>query len=256
MRRIALTRSVPPTIISCELTHLARVPIDADRATAQHREYEDCLADLGCTVERLSPTPDLADSVFVEDTAVVLQEVAIITRPGAVSRRAEIESVAEALRRYRTLEFIQPPATLDGGDVLRLGYRLYVGNSARSNSEGISQLREIVSPYGYSVHSVNVTGCLHLKSAVTEVADNTVLLNPAWVDIDFFRSADRIEVHDDEPHAANALRIGAAVIYPANFPRTCSRLEQHGIGVHTIEVAELQKAEAGVTCCSILIDVS
>ncbi len=134
---IALTRSVPPSIDNCELTHLRREPINYGRAAEQHTGYEKGLVVLGCTIQRLPSLPDLPDSVFVEDTAVVLPELAIIARPGAESRRFEVTSVAEALRPHYPLTFIEPPGTLDGGDVLLIGSTIYVGDSTRTNAEGI-----------------------------------------------------------------------------------------------------------------------
>ncbi|HEY0021783.1 MAG TPA: arginine deiminase family protein [Longimicrobium sp.] len=252
---IALTQAVPPSIVHCELTHLEREPIDLARAMEQHRRYEEALVELGCSLQRLPPAPELPDSVFVEDTAVVLPELAIVARPGAESRRAEVASVAEALRPYRRLAFIEAPGTLDGGDVLVLGSRIWVGLSERTNADGIRQLERIVSGFGYELRSVTLTGCLHLKTAVTQIGERTVLLNPAWIDAAMFEGLDRVEVHPDEPFAANALRVGQVLLYPAAFPQTRERLEERGFTVRTIEADELAKAEAGLTCCSVLVPV-
>jgi dimethylargininase len=230
-----------------------RERIDVTLAAEQHRAYEGTLAALGSTVEHLPPAPELPDSVFVEDTAVVLPEIAIITRPGAESRRPETRSVARALHRYRTIREIQAPGTIDGGDVLVLGRNIYVGLSSRTNVEGIEQLGKLTANHGYRVHAVQVSGFLHLKSAVTQVAENMVLLNPEWISMKLFEGFDVIEVHPDEQHAANALMIGEAVVFPAHHPRTLRILQQRGLHVHTIEVGELAKAEAGVTCCSLLL---
>lgn len=251
---LALTRAVPPSISSCELTHLTREPIDFDLAADQHRRYEEALEVLGCTVQRLPTLNELPDSVFVEDTAVVLPDLAIAARPGADSRRAEVDTVASALRRLRPLAYIEPPGTLDGGDVLRLGARLYAGASERTNADGIRQLTELVSPLGYIVSTVAVSGCLHLKTAVTEVADGTLLINPDWIDCRAFQDLQRVEVHPSEPYAGNALRVGDVILHPTTYPRTRERLEQSGITVHAVPADELAKAEAGVTCCSILIE--
>lgn len=250
---IALTRSVPPSIVNCELTHLEREPINPVRAVEQHRRYEEALAALGCTIQRLPPLPDLPDSVFVEDAAVVLPELAVIARPGATSRRAEVASVADALRPHRPLRFIEPPGTLDGGDILQVGLTIHAGESTRTNAEGIRQLAELTSACGYSVRTLKVRGCLHLKSAVTRVSENVVLLNPAWVDSSSFRGMHQIEVHPHEPLAANALWTGDAVIYARTYDKTRKRLEQNGVNVHPVDTDELHKAEGAVTCCSILI---
>lgn len=252
--RYALTRAVPPSLARCELTHQARQPIDAALAATQHEAYERALDALGCTVQRLPEEPDLPDSVFVEDVAVVLDEVAVITRPGAASRRAEVASVAEALRPYRPLLSIEPPGTLEGGDVLRLGQVLYVGLSTRSNAAGIEQLQTHLRPFGYEVRAVPLRGCLHLKSAVTRVGERTLLLNPEWVDPGSFEGYEYVEVDPAEPAAANALLVGGEVVMPSAHPRTRRRLEDRGIVVRPVDVSELAKAEAGVTCCSLIFE--
>jgi dimethylargininase len=253
---IALTRKVSPSLGRCELTHLERQIIDPAVARTQHRAYEDCLAALGCAVRQIAPAPELPDAVFVEDTAVVLDELAVITRPGADSRKPETASVAEALKNFRPLRFIEPPGTLDGGDVLRLGRSLFVGRSNRSNAAAIEQLRSVTAPYGYTVTPVDLSGCLHLKSAVTAVSATTLLVNPAWVNPAVFMWQTTIEVDPSEPFAANALLVGEMVVYPAAFPKTRARLEGQGIRVVTVDVSELAKAEGGVTCCSLLFSAS
>lgn len=250
---LALTRAVPPSIVHCELTHLAREPIDLARAGAQHRAYEEALGALGCTVVRVPAAPDLPDSVFVEDAAVVLDEVAVAARPGAVSRRAEVEAVAGAVAAHRPLARIEPPGTLEGGDVLRIGRRIWVGLSGRTNAEGIRQLTSIAARHGYAVHPVRVTGCLHLKTAVTQVGEGTVLLNPAWIDPAAFDGFTWIGVDPREPFAANALLVGGRVVHAAAHTHTSERLRAHGIDVLPVDASELAKAEAGLTCCSILI---
>jgi len=247
-------REVSPSLGRCELTFLDRVVIDLDRARTQHRALAQALETLGCVIEGLPAEPDLPDSVFVEDTVVVVDEVAVVTRPGAPSRRAETESVARALARYRPLVPIEAPGTLDGGDVLRLGPRVFVGRSTRTNEAGIEGLRAALSGFGYSVTAVPVSGCLHLKSAVTEIAPGTVLLNPEWVDAAAFPGATIIEVDPDEPFAANAQRVGDAVVFPAAFPRTAERLRGLGIPIVTIDLSELARAEGAVTCCSVVFE--
>jgi dimethylargininase len=249
-------REVSPSLGRCELTFLPRELLDLDRARTQHRALEQALAALGCVVERVPAEPDLPDAVFVEDTVVVVDEMAVVTRPGAPSRRAETASVARALARYRPLVSIAEPGTLDGGDVLRLGKRIFVGRSNRSNEAGIEALRAALSGFGYSVTAVPVSGCLHLKSAVTEVGPGTVLLNPEWVDAAVFSGATVLEVDPDEPFAANAQRVGDAVVFPAAFPRTGERLRRAGIRIVAIDLSELAKAEGAVTCCSVVFSTS
>jgi dimethylargininase len=259
---LALTRAVAPAINQCELTHLARQPIDYARAVEEHDAYEAALARAGCRVVRLPELPDHPDSVFVEDAAVVFDEVAVIARPGAETRRGEVASVAEALRPYRRLAFIQPPATLDGGDVLVTPGRIFVGVSGRTNEEGVRQLSVIVSPFGFETTSVPVTGCLHRKSAVT-VARNanaggrpTLVVNPSWVDVGAFGDFDLIAVDPSEPAAANVLGIGDRVICGAEYPRTRAKLDAAAFVTLSVPAGELAKAEGGVTCGSLVFAAS
>ena len=249
---IAITRQISPRFSECELTHLDRQPIDLDLARVQHLEYEVALRELGCEVISLAAEPDLPDSVFVEDVALVFDEVAIITRPGADSRKPEAESIARALAPYRTLFTIEAPGTLDGGDVLHVGKTVYIGLSSRSNRSAVEQTHKFLAPYGYPVKGVEVTGCLHLKSAVTQVSDDTLLINPAWVDRSIFGEMKFIEVDENEPSAANAVWIGNAVIYPSGFPKTQRRLEEAGLRVKIVDATEVAKAEGAVTCCSLI----
>ena len=238
MEHLAFTREVGPSIHRCELTHLAAQPIDLDLARAQHDAYEACLRDLGCTVRRLPPEPEHPDAVFVEDTAVVLDDLAVLARPGAASRRGEVASMAEALAPYRSCGRIEPPGTLDGGDVLVLAREVYVGLSSRTNAEGIAQLRRLLEPHRYRVHTVFVTGCLHLKSAVTQVGPETLLLNPAWVDREAFPGLRSVAIDPGEPFGANALLIGTTVVYPSEHSRTAERLAAAGIEVRPVETSE------------------
>ena len=250
----AITRAVAASLARCELTHLARVPIDAARAAEEHREYEDALRALGCTVRQAPAAHELPDSVFVEDVAVVLPELAIVARPGAESRRGECASIAAILSEYRVLQAIAAPGTLDGGDVLRLGKTLYVGLSSRTNEDGARQLARLAAPFGYTVVCVQTTACLHLKSAATELGPDCVLCNPDWIDTRVLRGVEAVPVHPQEPHAANVLRIGRTIIAAAAHERTVADLRQRGYDVCAIAVAELAKAEAGVTCCSLIVE--
>jgi dimethylargininase len=252
---MALTREISPAIQQCQLTHLARTPIDLERARAQHSAYEWALVDAGCTVRRLDTTEPLPDSVFIEDIAVVLDEIAIITRPGVQARRSETSAIAEWLMNVRPLRYVESPGTLDGGDVLLAGRTLFVGMSDRTNAAAAAQLRSLVSPYGYSMEPVPVSGCLHLKSAVTRVSEDMLLINRAWVSTDTFGGFTLIDVDPAEPYGANAVAVGGRVIYPAAFPRTRKRLEEQRLVVQAIDVDELAKAEGAVTCCSLIFNM-
>lgn len=250
---IALTRAVPIAIDRCELTHLARTPIDYARAVEEHDAYERCLAQLGCRVQRLPAAPDLPDSVFVEDAAVVFDRIAVIARPGAASRRPEVDAVADAVRGYRPVARIEPPGTLDGGDVLATPARVFVGVSGRTNEHGARQLARMLEPLGLTVTPVAVAGCLHLKSAVTMAGPSTLLLNPAWVDPAPFHGFDLLEIDPGEPFAANVLRVGETVVCAAEHPRTRARLDARGLRTVSVPAGELAKAEGGLTCGCLLL---
>jgi dimethylargininase len=251
----ALTRSVTASIARCELTHLAREPIDVERAHAEHRAYQEALSEAGCSIVHLleDDDADMPDSVFVEDIALVLDELAVLTRPGAESRRAETEHVAAALHGYRAItKRIEAPGTLDGGDVLVVGRDVFVGISGRTNAHGIEQLRAVLGRYNYRVRAVPVRGCLHLKSAVTRVGDRLLLINRDWAPAEAFDGFELLDVDPAEPAGANALLVGDRVIYPTAFPRTRERMEGRGVRVLAVEAGELAKAEGGVTCCSLV----
>ncbi len=249
---IALMRGVPPTLARCELTFHEREPIDLDLALAQHAAYGALLRSLGLEVVELPADPALPDCCFVEDVAVVLDEVALLTMPGAPSRRPEIPAVEAALARYRPLERTALPATLEGGDVLRVGRTLFVGRSARTNEGGIARLAAVAEPLGYRVVPVTVTGCLHLKSAVTALDDERLLANPRWLDLSPFQGKGIVPVDPDEPGAANVLRVGGLVIAHPGFPRTLDRIAGLGYAVSPLDVSEFVKAEAALTCKSLL----
>ena len=248
----AITRSISPNMGDCELTHLEREPINIQKAIQQHSEYEMILKKLGCEIITAPAAPELPDSVFVEDCAIVLNELAIITHPGAESRREEVKGIAKVLAPHRKLFYIQSPGIIDGGDVLIIGKNIWVGLSNRSNSDAIEQLQKITSPFEYSVKEVEVTDCLHLKSAVTQVAENTVLLNPNWISVDIFNDYKIIETHPDEPNAANALVINDVVLFPKAYPLTAEILENNGIQIISLDNSEVTKAEGALTCCSII----
>ena len=254
-RIVAIVRDVSDALAACELSFVEREAIDLGRAREQHAVYVAALESAGCEVRAAPALPGMADAVFVEDTVVVVDELAVLTRPGAESRRGEVASMAETLRPLRPLAWIEAPGTIDGGDVLRIGRKVYVGRSARSNDSGLGQLRALLAPHGYSVEGVRTRECLHLKSAVTAVADDTVLVNPGWLVDDPFGEYRRIEVDPGEEHAANALRAGSAVLYPASFPRTAARMQAAGIDLRLLDLSELQKAEGATTCCSVLVTV-
>jgi dimethylargininase len=252
----AITRAVSPSIGNCELTYVVRQPIDFAKAEEQHRAYQQLLEKCGAHLISLPAEPTLPDSMFVEDPAIVLDELAIILPLGTESRRPEAASIAQTLAKLRKLACVELPGQVEGGDILRVGRRLFAGISSRTNPEGIRQLATILTPYGYEVVSVAVTGCLHLKSAVTYIGRNTLLANRAWFDTKPFSGFEWIDIAPEEPHAANALAVGGTVIFPASFPRTRARMKARDFHVTPLDISELQKAESGLTCSSLLFDAA
>lgn len=255
---LAFTRAVSPRIADCALTHLDRRPIDAARAAEQHRAYEQALRDAGFDIVRLPYLADDPDAVFVEDTAILLGEHAVITRPGAVSRADETASTAERLRPYFMIHHLAA-GTLDGGDVLRIGDTLYVGQSSRTDAAGTRALADAAGPLGYRVVPVELGRCLHLKTAVTFAGPDregrpTLLFNPEWVDPAIFHGTEPLGVSEGEPHGANVVRAGDRLIYAAGSPRTAARLRDRGFELVEVDLSELQKAEAGGTCMSLIAD--
>jgi dimethylargininase len=251
---VAITRDVSSRFNECEITHIDRTPIDLEVARKQHKEYIKALSELGCQLVELPEEADLPDSVFVEDTAVILPEVAIITRPGADSRKPEIESIEKAVSPYRKIVHVTEPGTIDGGDVLVLGKNIYIGLSTRSNQTAIEQIQKLLDPYEYKVIGVEMHDCLHLKTAVTGVEENTILINKNWVDLHHFRNFDCIEVDASEPFAANCLPVNGEIIFPTEFPKTSAKLKTRGYKIRPVTVGELAKAEGAVTCCSLIIE--
>jgi dimethylargininase len=250
----AITRAVSPAMVNCELSFISRQPIDLQIASAQHQAYERLLEKLGARVVSLPAEPALPDSMFVEDPAIVLDELAVIFPLGTESRRPEAASLDEAISKFRKLERVTLPGTLEGGDVLRIDRRLFVGLTKRSNAEGIRQLAAILAPHHYEVIAVPVTGCLHLKSAVTFLGRDTLLANRTWFDTAPLSSYNWIDVDPAEPHAANALALADTIIFPQSFPRTRARIESAGFHVSLLDISELQKAESGLTCSSLIFE--
>lgn len=250
---IALTRAVPRSIVNCELTHLDRQPIDWARASAQHEAYEAALRSLGAEVVQLPADERHPDSVFIEDTAVILDACAVITRPGAETRRGETAAVAEALSAHLPLYHIEAPGTLDGGDVLRVDKRLFIGRSTRTNVDGARQLADVASQYGFTCTTVDVRDCLHLKTAVSALPDGKLLMDPRRIDATAFGGAPRLVIDEDELVGANVLVVGDAVLAPAAAPRTRALLARSGYDVRALDGSELAKAEGGLTCSALLL---
>lgn len=249
----AITRSVGRRLPDCALTFVGREPIDVELATAQHAAYVEALRRAGAEVDVLPADDSLPDSVFVEDVAVPFDEAAVLTRPGNPRRRPEVPAIADALGRYRRLMPIVEPATLDGGDVLSLGRRFLVGLSSRTNPDGVSQFASAVRPFGYDAAPIGVRGCLHLKTAVTALDGETLLINRSWIDAAALPAVRIVEVPPGEPFGANALVLNGVVHLSARWERTRRVVEEAGFSVSILDVSEFEKAEGGLTCLSLLL---
>lgn len=247
----AITRAVSSTLNECQLTWKQREPIDVALARRQHRAYEHALESLGVSIVELPALDQFPDAVFVEDPAIILDEIAVITTPGTPSRAAEGAAIADTIAKYRPLHRITPPGTLDGGDVVRIGRDLYVGRSKRSNDAGIVQLRALVAPFGYTVTAVALHNALHLKTACTYAGRDTLLANPEWADVSAFRGVRLLTT--PEAWGASVLELNNVLVMPASFPATRAVLERAGFSTLPVEISELQKAEGGCTCLSLLI---
>jgi dimethylargininase len=251
---LAIVRPPSSALAGCELTYLGRSALDVARSLEQHCGYVAALQQLGVQIEALPAEPALPDATFVEDVAVVFDELAVITRPGVVSRRPEGAAIATVLATHRSLGAIEAPGTLEGGDVLQIGRQIFVGATGRTNQAGREQLARLLEPLGYQVTSVAVGDSLHLKTGCTYLGGDTLLVNPAWIDSSALRSTRAIEVHPDEPFAANTLPIGHVVLMAASCPRTIDRVLAQGFAVQPVPIDELMKAEAGLTCLSLLLN--
>ena len=254
MTLIAVTRPVSSTLARCEVSFIDRQPIDVVLARRQHAAYEEALEQAGARVVRLPAADDHPDATFVEDTALVLDELAVIPIMGATSRRGETVDVERCLSGYRPIARLVPPATLDGGDVMRVERSIVVGLTARTNKAAVEQLRTITRPYGYQVAAIAPKGCLHLKSACTYLGRGIVLVNPEWVDGSCLGGIELLPVAPAEPFGANAVAVGGTLLDAAGYPGTLARLRQRGFEVITVETGELRKAESAMTCMSLVFE--
>lgn len=250
----AIVHQISPQITECEVTFVDRKPINFKQAVVEFENYCHVLEQLGVNVTILSANEKYPDACFVEDTAVVMDEIAVICRPGAESRREETRLIENELSKYRKTVNISSPATIDGGDILRIGKRVFVGESTRTNLAGINQLAKILNHYGYEVIPVTVQGSLHLKTACTAINEETLLLNQEWIDVNPLKGFNLIQTPIKEPFGANTLRIGDTLCLQAGFPQTKDRVEALGEKVELVKIPELAKAEAGLTCLSIIFE--
>jgi dimethylargininase len=256
MALAALVREPSASLAECELSYVQRSSIDLKEARAQHAGYCAALRAAGAEVRVLPALDHLPDAAFVEDTAVVVDEVAVLGALGAESRVLEAEAMAGVLETYRPVRRLdRPGATLEGGDVLRIGRTVYVGRSGRTNAAGIEALRAVLESFGYRLRVVPVEGCLHLKTGCSSAGQGVVVLNPSWVSGRPFEQDGLtvVPVASSEPWAANVLDVAGALLVPAGHGATAARLRAAGLDPVEVEIGEFQKAEAGLTCLSLLI---
>lgn len=250
---VAITRRPSNRIGDGLVTFMHRQSVDPAWAARQHAGYERALEQRGLTVRSLPPDEETPDSVFTEDIAIVVGNKAIITRPATEQRRAETESIAQAVREVVDVAgAITTPATLEGGDVLIVDSMVYVGQSTRTNAPGAAHLKRILEPLGYSVTPVDVTGCLHLKTGCTYIGSGILIANPDWIDTMPFVGLEVLPVDLMEPFGANTLTVAGTVLVPASAPRTKARIEGRGFTTVAVDISELEKVEAGLSCCSII----
>lgn len=245
---VALTNAVSPEIVA----HYEG--LDYELAVRQQEEYCAALARAGARVERLALNAHYPDGCFIEDTAVVVDELAVVTNMAAELRRGEPEAVESVLAAYRDVARVSGAATLDGGDVLRVGRELFVGLSSRTNARAAEVLKRILGSFGYRVTPVAVTGGLHLKTACTALDDRTLLVNAAWVETEPFKGFELLAVPEDEPLAANTLRVGDTLFLQAGFPKTARLVCERQERVELLDISEFARANAGLTCLSVIFE--
>jgi dimethylargininase len=253
---LALTHLPSPNMQQCQRTYIAHDSIDYNHALLQHENYCQTLRNLGAKVQTLGVNLPLPDCVFIEDTVIVLDELAILCSMGTESRRLEPPGIEAELRKYRHVEEITLPATIEGGDVLRVGRQLLVGISSRTNRVGISALRSIVQPHGYTVTPIPVHGCLHLKTACTALDESRLLINPNWIDATPLCNFELQPIPPTEPFAANILPLAGRICIAAGHVKTADLLDKLGFDIQPIDLSEFAKAEGGLTCLSILLNTN
>jgi len=250
---LAFVRAVPDSFPEA-LVRGPRPHIDLDGARAQHGRYVRALVEAGYAVDVIAADEEHPDCPFVEDTAVALDDVAVITRPGAVSRRGEVEPVATALAAHRALRRVEAPGTLDGGDVLCIGDQCFVGRSARTNADGIRQFARFAAEDGYATTPIDVSGVLHLKSAVSCLDDETLMVGPGTVPETMFAGFKIVTKVESETHLTSTLRMrNGRLLMTANAPETAERVASAGFDIDLIDMSEFQAVDGGLTCLSILL---
>lgn len=249
----AIVRDIPNSYQQCVVGFHDKPQINVDLAKQQHQAYCKTLEQLGLKIIRIPADNTLPDCCFTEDTAIVFGDTAIITSPGTASRVAETVEMEKTLTPLKKIFYISPPGTIDGGDVLKIDKKVYIGISARTNEHAIKQVAAIINPKGFEVIGVKIRNILHLKSAVTYVGNGCVLLAEGYVDESAFSEYDKIIVPKEEGYCANCLVVNGKVLLPKGFPKTKSLVEAKGFSVIELEMTEIEKAEGALTCLSVII---
>lgn len=248
-----LTRRPSSSIAQGALTYMDRVTPDFALAELQHNVYRSALVAKGHALIDVPAANGFPDSTFAEDVVLAFPECFVLCRPGTASRLGEPELIASYLPEDRPIYRIEAPATLDGGDILRIGRDVFVGLSTRTNSAGLIGLERLLSSFNYKTIPVRVLGALHLKTAVTAPTSDILLANSDWVDLAPFGNRTIIDVDDAEPFSANTLHIGEQLFMQASHPRTTSRLKSLGLIIDALDISEFAKIEAGLTCMSVIV---
>lgn len=251
---IAFLRDVGPRLDRREIMHGTGAPIDLKQGRKQHAAFGELLKELGVTVKNLPALAEHPDGVVVADAAIILPELIIMARPQAAARAQEVETAASVLAEYRPLRRLIAPATLDAGDVMRIGRTLVVGQSARTNGDGIEALAEFVEPFGYQVQPVELREGVRLKCACSFVPPHFLLVNPAWLDPAPFSRMKVIEVDEREPLAANTFTVAGTTMVDAAARRTATRLDELGIATRNVNVSEFLKVEVGLSGLCLLLE--
>jgi dimethylargininase len=247
----AIARKPGPNFAQGLTTAVNEEPPKYELLFTQHEAYVAALKSIGLEVILLDALPDHPDAYFVEDTAVVASNVAVITNPGADARRGEEETIAPVLARYRKTEKIQPPGTVDGGDVLQVDNHFFIGISERTNHEGAGQLSHILKSYGYTYTTVTVGEGLHFKSSVNYVGQNTLLVTDDFAGNNQLKGYDTIVVDSVESYAANSLFINDHILIPRGYSDTRKKLEVLGSKIIELDTSEVRKMDGGLTCMSL-----
>lgn len=248
----AITRGVSLNLQACELTYRVREKINYGKAVLQLEHYCELLRRWNVNLVAIPSNQHFPDCCFVQDTAIVLDEICVIASMGATRRRGETSEVEKAISRFRPIERILLPATLDGGDVVQVDHQLFVGLSSRTNGRGIEALCRIAEPLGYTVVTVMVNGGLHLTTGCGVVNDETILLNPRWLDSRAFKGLRQLHVSEDEPWAANTIRINEMVCLEQGAPRTIDLVQPYAGRIETLDISEFRKAEGSLSCLSLI----